>query len=135
MIVTGLDKSAFTIRENGYTRPCLDLANPESDITIVVLTEAAVEGFDTVQTLDEARKLLTSSTSLRKVLIIATQASTPPDLGRVLVLYRSNSETAIEAVETIRKQYVLFFDSVSASGVVDITVQPPRGFPPLKAIR
>lgn len=133
--VTGLDKSAFTIRENGFVRPCLDLANPESAITVVVLTETAVAGFDTVQSIDEARKLLSATPSPRKALIIATQESAPLDLNRVLVLYRLNSKTALEAAEAVRSEYVLFFDSASAGGMIDITVQPPRGFPPLKAVR
>jgi hypothetical protein len=133
--VTGLDKSAFTIRENGFARECLRLANPESDLTVVVLTDTAVVGSDTVQSLDEARKRLAASSSARKVLIIATQAAPPLDLGRVLVLYRSNGESAVAAAEAMRSRYVLYFESNARDGSVDIAVQTQRRFPALKAIR
>ncbi len=141
-MVTGLNRDNFEVLENGARRAftLFDGQSPASIAVVGGLLPSVAgqirpddELIDATGVADAVQRLSTSKNA-RKVIIVATGASTESVPEGIQVLM-ADEATLPTALGDVHKTYLLEMDSASAASSIDVNLKPPKGLPPLKIAR
>ncbi len=144
--VTGLAKEHFEVAENGVRRNLTEFWNPDSSISLAVVSEVAlpnlrglIEPNDELiqtQSIADALRQLAVSKKPRIALIVsnATNFNAAQIPGGIQVL-QIDPNIIAKAIVELRNQYQLVFESTNPSAGIEVIVNQPRGLPALKVNR
>jgi hypothetical protein len=137
--VTGVERTNFGILENGMRRPITDFTELRNEYLIEF--DAANPSANVDLVLQQPPGLPPLRANLQSPMKRLVHVTVTEPLGRFVTgvertnfgILENGMRRPVTDFTELRNEYVIEFETATQSAVVEVTLQQPRGLPPLRA--